>query len=498
MVRSVDVKFTPDDLNLLPPQADILRLLQNLLSKPQTKVDDVAFACLQDPVLTCLILQASISSPEHSSESLDMKILTLRIGFSNLRRLVDSLANNQKELDPKIEFLYEKRVKRLVRTGIISRIIAEGAAKHVAEEAPTLGVISKLAELIVMVKHPDEYLELSTSSTTSNFYLRFQKFFHRSVNSLNVSFLSCLRIPRAVIRILDSAESVSNDEMLLRNIVFSADEIIHAYETDKLSRYSPGAILPSKSHLRLLPFNDNIYSKTFERIVVFLHKKVQLEPAYEDAQNRNDTLTDNQNEVDFNHFENLDLDIASIEDQVSNLLGDQLFNDEPKKNELAVPDFSSTEQDSETKESLMKHTISAINSAKTFDQMYKALLSSLTENSLFDRAALAEVHADTRTLRIIEYSGEKFPSDVYELDSAIIGSLNLTKIKSSTIPSSIRLPLGSNTYACMPIPVGDKLFLVYADTKHKPIGLELRREFREVAERVLEKLKELDLESDGL
>ncbi|MCX7952265.1 MAG: HDOD domain-containing protein [Deltaproteobacteria bacterium] len=463
MRNVIEPRFSAADISLLVPQRKILQRLSVLLSQPQTKVDEVAVCCLQDPVLTLLILKKVGSSSELVTSTTEVKLLVLRLGFFELRKLVDELSQNYEELDPLIGFIYEKRVNHLIKVGVVSRILSEAVSKHLSEEVPAVGVLSKVVELLVMRKYQKDYLELYEQSTTQNFYLRFSKLFGNQIENLNVEFLKTLGVPSIVTKVLDLSEHVSNDELIIRNIVYGADELVQAFEADRLSRYAPGAILPSKSFLRLLPFTDHLYGRAFERVTVFLHKRVQVDQDLE-----------------------VSVDLSKLDEEIGVLTS--------QRDDQVVKDASEDENTSQlnlTGKGPLSGILAELSQIKDFSTLCSTLLSKLTENELFDRSALIEVDFVNRLLKIVEEKGQGFSTKVVEIDSILINALNLTKVKSSKIPTSISLPFGSNTFAFMPLSYNDKLFLLYADTRERPIGLELRRSFREVADQVKQKLKEL-------
>ncbi|MCS6893604.1 MAG: HDOD domain-containing protein, partial [Deltaproteobacteria bacterium] len=442
------------------------KILRTQVGSHQTKIDEVVLTALQDPVLVLHIFSKISKNPELATTGTDLKLLVLRLGFGELRSLVDSLLEKHVDLAPEIDFLYQRKILKLVRIGVVARILAEGVAKNLAEEVPALGVICNIGELLVMTKYQRDYLKVYEESTTQNFYSKFTKHFGINVQTSTIHLLKVVGVSSTISKIIDTDEPVQGDLLTLRNLVFGADELVQAFETDKLSRYSPGSILPSKSFLRLLPFSDNLYARTFERISLFLYKKVTMEP----------TQT---TESDFD-LDKLEMDLSSLLDNSGTVEPNYLES----LSENSMLEFAPYPDN-------LKLFENVINNASDFSSLCSALLLKLVDSNLFDRSALIEVDFFSKRLILVESKGEGFQTNVFEIDKVLLNSLNRTKVKSSHISTVIDLPLGSKTYACMPLPTTDKLYLLYADTKNKPIGFDLRKTFREVSKLALKKIQQI-------
>ncbi len=489
MQKSLEVRFHPEDLKLLIPQDKIVSRVSYLLSLPQANLNEIAFVCLQDPVINLNILLRGSKFVNQVKITTDLAVLILRLGVSDLKSLLSEISNPTVEENPMINFYYQKRVLKLTRTAVVARILAEVCAKHLASEVSSLALLCRIVELPLMIKHPKEYTELVEKTVSSNFYLKFPQIFSKAIDALNIIFLQTIGMNSNLIKILNPNEPAVEDQLILRCLIFGAEELVFAFETNRLNRYSPGSQLPSNSLLRLLPISEQSYGRAFERITLFLHKKASFEGESIDSE-INQTNIHSSISLD-EGTKDVHPDLDKLQNDLDELLKDTESNFE-NWNKNIDAESNKTAGIGKSIPSL-KNVIDELKSVESFEDLCEVLLLKLVSNNLFDRSALLELSVKEKRLYVKKSVGGEFKSKIYELDELVLNTLNFTKVKSSAIPAIVDLPLGSPTFAFMPLPAGSKLYILYADTYNRPIGLDLRTSFREVANLALKKLQELNI-----
>lgn len=513
----------------LYPDKEILESAISLASDKNVRISKLSDMILKDPVITLEILSCANSLSNEKASISAVQTGVIRIGSSQLIELLQNLKTRIKEdLDPDVSVEYSSLRRLGERATIVSEILSSHLQRDIIELTQTCALLSYIGPMILCHYFDREYLEVAHLRKRNALNYRMQSKYGFNYNEAYLTYLKARNLPSEIFFAFDKElKCVTSAQSSLRFIIESAIEIVEAYEDGKFIKYVPGVELPPKSALRLLKINEAQYATIYEEIEYSLGSgvankeydvkndmlqaspDVNFEAIIEHSESSHDEAIKDNSDI-----EGLDQHF-SIEEKVSSSFQDNSDLNKNKyitegivlrKEELMELISSSgsavfiekTSSNIELeKQKLQKESVDVIESieficksAENSRSLLNELMSVITQNGPFLRAALIRIN-DLRNGALIEEAvGEEFsdinpPLDLVVNDYLSPLSTFCTKVRSFNSYSSsgikdIISPFGISSYAISPIRLHDETsFVFYADCgEHQPLPLEARKVFR--------------------
>lgn len=552
------------DLQLVPDPT-ILEESIELAKDKNVRISKLAETVLRDPVITLEILKIANSDSFSGEKSSIAAVQTgvIRIGSTHLLEVLKELKNRtESHLDPDVLVELKSLRKLSERASIVAEILSSNLQKEVVEIAQTCALLSYLGQMIICSYLKREYLELAHLRKRNALAYRLQSRFNINFQKLQLDYFKNRKLPPVVFYAFDrELKCKTTAQSSLRFIVESSVELVEAYEDGRWSKYSPNSKLPSKSNIRLLKISETQYASIFE----------EIEEALGISQQSSESKTSNQITVsDFVETDKKEIKKRSTEnilEEVIPILGDiplmgtshldERSHDERKRQNLARQEFEQEAQFVSQRSPTMvierSELINFLNStgstvfiekpsniveqekndlsvdsqavielleslcrdSTTASELLEELMSVITEQGPFARAALIELSESRKHALVHTAVGENFEELEANHELDVQDPLNPLSTCSTKVQSfnargieDFTSPFGISAYAISPLKyINPSPLVLYADCgENKPLALEARKIFRlvvallnqslpEIASRSDEKLTEMDQDS---
>ncbi|MCB0354506.1 MAG: HDOD domain-containing protein [Bdellovibrionales bacterium] len=264
----------------LPAEANALREARRIIGDGNSRVDNLATVCLQDPVIIIELLKKSnalffaggrapITSP---------KTAIVRLGSDVVLELFEKLNERQVITDPDQFRWFEKYRSRSKRIGIVSRIFAEALARGFSEDCQAIGSLASIGDMLAVAHFGATYVELADEHQRSGVNYRLVQNHKFDVDKMGVSYLRRNGIPEALLFAIDrEARPRSADRAIMKPLCMAAAELVDAFDLNRWEKLAPGKRLPPKSALRMLQMTDTQYLRIYERTSEYLFSARMLE-----------------------------------------------------------------------------------------------------------------------------------------------------------------------------------------------------------------------------
>lgn len=259
--------------HVFPPHPLVWREARRLASNRNARVEDLALCASQDPVLVIELLRmanaVSLSGERRVISTTASAIV--RLGSQIVTETLEGIIDRPQCEDPEIRRVFEAQRNRCKRAAIISRLLAELAAKQVADDCQTAGLFVFVGELLAVAHFGSLYVKLFDNGSPASANSRLANDFKFDVEKAGLTYLQRQGIPDIVISALDrEGRTRQADRAIMKPVCFAAAEVIDAFDTNRWEKLSPGRQLPPKSALRSLQLNENAYLRFYERASEYL------------------------------------------------------------------------------------------------------------------------------------------------------------------------------------------------------------------------------------
>lgn len=494
---------------LLPPHETVWHEARKLIADKNARVEDLAVCASQDPVIVLELLKTAnalfFSGGRQAIVSARNAIV--RLGSDVVLDCLSTLDERKKVADEDIRYWLEVHRSRCRRTGILARMLAELAAKTLADECHTAALLLHVGEMLAVMHLGGTYVKLAEEQTRSAVLYRLANDHRFDVEQVGVTYLTRSGIPQLLLFAIDRNTTIkSPDKTVMKPIVAGASELVEAFDSNRWEKIAPGRTLPPKSALRLLGLPENQYLKLYERASQYLYSERDEEARRKQQEIALAVVADAPVEV----ISTPSLPEASFQDEIALLMAaareeevqepedqDEFSLKREKKPAIAprveAPRPINVPQSKHAGASNRINTIvTALEGAASSEELLSTLLDLLVTPGPFQKSALIVISHDKKNAIVVAARGPEIGNGQRLAIEDPLSPLAqcFSKVQSFGSVMSTTSPFGSRSFAVAPIDADhDTPVALYADCgNHSTITFEARRVFRTVVDVLNQKL----------
>jgi HD-like signal output (HDOD) protein len=538
----------------VPPDSAVLEEVVQAVQSNSGNLNYLAISIYRDVATVFEIIRLANSTQFNFDQDQinDLQTALTRIGWQNLRDIITELSTQAKKDYPAKNRWLESYRSRCRRSGMIARIFAESIAKNLTQEAQTIACFSYFGDMLAVLHLGHLYLELAENHPRNRILYKLSSEYNFDVESVALNYLEKNGLPRQMLEIFNRGLTHNNlARTHLRPIIFSASELVDAYDCGKFARYLELNDLPQSSHLKNLKINRYQFPKVIERIEMYLNSAIQIEKSAktisESVASKVLLYADNgkliQNQEQSSLVKETPVDKVILEERTVsasplsklNSKKNEGLSQSPKDGATAnsfeeektpptdkkdIFDLRNTQQtrhyrraakvvysydDEIEADDDLPVTVGAPSSkiilinkvitiAESSEQLLSLCLEMMTQNS-FQNICLLIVNKKVETALILAARGKNIKAGTALQINGEMGPFydGFSKVISSPTRQSSSSPLGSSTYAVSPLQIDHSLpILLYADCgQNEIISFEARRIFRHIVRSINQRLPRL-------
>lgn len=516
---------------VFPPDLSVSFEARRLVADKNTRVEDLALCCAQDPVVVIEFLR--IANAMYFSGGRPPITITktaiIRLGSDVVLETLDELNQRPQIEDKGISEWFEIHRSRCKRSAIVARMLSEIVAKTISDECQTAGLLINIGDMLAVMQFGAAYVRLATDQPRATVNYRLQQDHKFDNERAGLNFLRRNGIPEALLIALDrEASNKAPERAVMKPLVAAAAEMVDAFDSNRWDKIAPGKVLPSKSNIRLLQISESQYLKVYERASEYLFSIRLLEERKKQSAFQGPTLSDTPvaPKVEEQPRHTLSERDQGLQSEIQNLLGgfnfaepeaeavsDDMTVDASLEEMFKLPPSSTTpakparvaptpgkvltpkKLQSAKSTQIVTSIASMFDKAQSSEELFRELLGMMVGPGLFEKCALLVVAQDRKTALVVASRG---PSIESGQKIEIADPLNplgegFQKVQSFGLKESKTSPFGSRAYAVSPVDAdhGTPVAL-YADCGlDGTVSFEARRVFRTVVDILNEKLPQL-------
>jgi HD-like signal output (HDOD) protein len=265
---------------LFPAQPLIWQECRRLAGDKNVRVEDLAAAANQDPVIVIELLKVAnalfFSGGRQSITS--VKTAIIRLGSDVLVETLNQIADRNQIQEEKISHWFETHRSRCRRASIIARMLGEILAKTLADDCQASALFLYLGEMLAVTHLGDAYVDIAERVPRNSINYRLAQDHKFDVERATIAYLQRQGIPEGLVFAVDRESSAkSKERAIMKPICFAAAEMVDAFENNRWEKLAPGRQISGKSTIRVLPLSESQYLKMYERATEFLHADKVLE-----------------------------------------------------------------------------------------------------------------------------------------------------------------------------------------------------------------------------
>lgn len=523
-----------------PPDLPVWTEARKLVSDKNTRVEDLATICLQDPVIVIELLRVSNAMFFSGGRSPITSVRTaiIRLGSDVVLEHLDKLQDRVPFEAEDVQHWFEVHRSRCKRTAILARILAEAQARQLADDCQAAGLLMHIGDMLAVAYFKEEYVKLSEEHSRSGLNFRLTQDKKFDVERMGLTYLRRSGIPEALLFAIDrEARAPRPDRAPMKPLCFSASEMVEAFDANRWDKLAPGKTLPPKSAVRTLSLSDPQYLKIYERASEYLfsarlaeeRKKQGLPPEGPPAE----TLATTPSSVVATEED------SGFESEISNLIHNRSESSENDSEADEAPTAPTPQAKQETKVSSVPSALDSANDpfslmvsraerktvprvtrsepamkppplhtakgtavvnditsgfekASTSEELLAALLETLVDRGPFEKSALIVVSKDRKNAVVVAARGPGIGNgQKLSLDDPLSPLAQcFSRVRSFTTAEKGCSPWGSKAYALSPIDADHSTpVALYADCGNDgALTFEARRVFRSVVAMLNQKL----------
>ncbi len=153
-----------DAVDGLPPMPHLASKMLQILSDPDSTVEDLAGVIEQDPAIMATLIKVSNSALYRTGEEIStLNNAVTRLGFKTIRSLVLTATTHSlfPKNNAKLEVMSQALWQHAKECGLASRRIAAFVGYHDPEEAFVAGLLHDIGKLAILLKHPEYYKRIT-------------------------------------------------------------------------------------------------------------------------------------------------------------------------------------------------------------------------------------------------------------------------------------------------------------------------------------------------
>lgn len=257
----------------IPTLRQVLEQATRMSKDQNGDVHELAACAYQDPIITLAILRRanSLEFATNRTAIVSLSAAIMRLGWENVAEIMDDLAKITELKSEKRTKWLELHRRNCRRAGIVARIMSEELANDITDYCHTAALFLSLGDMVAVVSLGSLYVELAENQPLSRVNYRIATDYNLDTERVRTDYLHANGAPQAIIEVVDrNVHSKETSHRLLRPIVFSSAELIEAFDTNKLNKYTSQQDLPPQSNLRLIKIPPQQYERMLDKIQSFL------------------------------------------------------------------------------------------------------------------------------------------------------------------------------------------------------------------------------------
>lgn len=510
---------------LLPADVALLNEAKRLLSDNDSRVDNLATVCLQDPIILIELLKKAnaLYFAGGRAPITSAKTAIVRLGSDVVSEVFESLDVREQIDNTDVQLWYQKFRSRCRRIGIVCRIFSEALAKHLNEDCQAIGSMFSIGDMLAVHHFKDVYVELADGQSRTSVNYKLSSIHRFDVENMGLSYLRRNGIPETLVFAMDRESRPRNAERaVMKLICMSAMELVDAFDNNKWEKFAPGKKLNPKSSIRMLQMSDPQYLKIYERTSEYLfsarmleEKKRQAEVEVLEEDSREELPVDNelQSEIDSllgitseeepeeesvkaapvtpkeTIIEEISEDLGAINEQFA-LTSSTTRAPREKRKEEKVDSVEPPQLRTKGGNAFVSSVASLFEEADNSEELLTGLLQRLVDGP-FEKAALIVVSQDRKQAIVVAARGPIGNGQKIEINDPLSPLAQcFTKVQSFSSRANEASPFGCKSFAVAPIDADhDTPVALYADCgDNGSISFEARRIFRTVVDILNQKL----------
>jgi len=265
---------------LFPSDPPVLAEARRLAGDKNVRVESLATACLQDPVVIIELLKISNALYFSGGRSAitSPKTAIVRLGSDVVIETLDALLERQCITDEVVREYFENFRSRSKRIGIVSRLLSEALARTLSEDTQAAGCLFSVGDMLAVYHFSNTYVKLASQHQRSGVNYRLSQNQRFDVERMGAQYLRRNGIPEALVFAVErDGRPKTPDRGIMKPICFAASELVDAFDSNKWERFAPGKTFSPKSALRTLQMTDSQYLKVYERASEYLFSAKMIE-----------------------------------------------------------------------------------------------------------------------------------------------------------------------------------------------------------------------------
>lgn len=507
----------------LPPDALVLAEARKLAGDKNVRVESLATACLQDPVIVIELLRTSNALYFSGGRSAitSAKTAIVRLGSDTLIETLDSLLQRRRLEDTQVVEYLEMFRSRSKRIGIVARLFAEALARTLSEDCQAAGCLFSVGEMLAVAHLQGVYIELAGAHQRSGVNYRLAQNHRFDVEIMGVEYLRRHGIPDALLFAIDrDGRSRTQDRALMKPLCMAASELVDSFDSNKWERLAPGKTFSPKSALRMLQMSDAQYLKIYERASEYLFsvkvieerrrqegydapidvapfeeaiEEVVDEPARQDLEDLNSEIQDLLQSPN----ENIEISpksettITEVEHEITSQFALRKDKKTSARKSGAVKIVAPPKSVSKNSTAFLSSVTAITEKAVSSEELLSDIMGILV-NGPFEKAALIVISQDRKHALVVAARGPNIGNGqrIELLDPLSPLAQCFSKVQSFSSRANEASPFGSKAFAVAPIDADHETpVALYADCgKDGALTFEARRIFRNVVDILNQKL----------
>lgn len=538
-------KPTSNFLNLaLPADKIIWEEARRLIGDRNVRVESLAVAASQDPVLVIELLKSSNAMFFSGGKApiTSCKTAIVRLGSDVVIDILEDIAQRPALQGDDIVHWFDIHRNRCKRTAIISRMLGEVVVRPLADDCHSSGLLLYIGDLLAVAHLGQLYVSLAEEHSRSGVKYQLQQTHNFDVEQVGLKYLHRNGIPDTLLCAIDfNGQARTKERAIIKPIIWGAGELIDAFDSDRWEKLAPGKILPAKSNLRLLQLTDAQYLKVYERASEYLFSARLLEErrrqeavstTLRPSRKSKKVIPDDELPISVEQ-QSLDSDIMNLLKGIGQSVDDSSEEDSPSVN-IATTIETSTSDDKIEKtlpkvedqfnlkatlstkkvkaraeqivvvsppqlrtnngNAVIEKVLSSFDLVSTSEELISKILAMLVDDGPFEKSALIVVSHDRKNALVVCSRGPIGNGQKLEIDDPLSPLAQcFSKVKSFGNKESADSPFGSKAFALAPIDADHETpVALYADCGNNgSLAFEHRRVFRTVVDILNQKLPSL-------
>lgn len=535
-------------LNLaLPADHIIWEEARRLVGDRNVRVESLAVAASQDPVLVIELLKASNAMFFSGGKApiTSCKTAIVRLGSDVVIDILEEIAQRPELEGEDIKHWFDLHRNRCKRTAIISRMLGEAVARPLADDCHSAGLLLYIGDLLAVAHLGQLYVSLAEEHSRSGVKYQLQQTHNFDVEQVGLKYLHRNGIPDTLLCAIDfNGQARVKERAIIKPVIWGAGELVDAFDSDRWEKLAPGKILPAKSNLRLLQLADSQYLKIYERASEYLFSARLLEErrrqeaikgttkSRRSSASRNTNIEQTEEEFISPEQQSLDSDIMNLlkgigqdnaedledsgsidissrvdrtltnpeiaqvatksEDQFNLKVTLSIKKEKARKDEVTV--IAPPQLRTNNGNAIVEKVMSSFDMVNTSEELISKILAMLVDDGPFEKSALIVVSHDRKNALVVCARGPIGNGQKLSIEDPLSPLAQcFSKVRSFGNKESAESPFGSKAFALAPIDADHETpVALYADCGNDgSLAFEHRRVFRTVVDILNQKLPSL-------